>query len=88
MATGHSLQEEPYLFAKLEYIRTLRNSITHDWKPIFKINNDMENKSRYLHIHKPMDGHLVSSREEVSQLINEAIEIIHHTEDLFNQTFC
>lgn len=83
-ATGHSLHEEPRLFAKLEYIRAVRNSVTHDWNPTFKITKLLKQKSKYLHIHEPMDGHVVDTKEEVDQLINDTIAIIRYTSTLLN----
>ncbi|MCI0551904.1 MAG: hypothetical protein L0287_13200, partial [Anaerolineae bacterium] len=53
--TGHSLHERPELFAQLEYIRAIRNSITHRWKSEFRISPEMA-RSKYLHLHQPRDG--------------------------------
>lgn len=86
-ATGHSLHEEPQLFAKLEYIRAVRNSIAHDWNPTFRVTPQMQRASKYLHIHRPMDGHVVDSREEVARLIDDAQAIIKHTIGLFEAAF-
>lgn len=82
-ATGHSLHEEPELFAKLEYIRALRNSVAHDWTPVFKITPTMEKTSRYLKVHRPREGHRVQTKEGVSELIEDASTIIKHTISLF-----
>lgn len=85
--TGHSLHEEPELFASLEYIRAIRNSITHDWKPVFKISPSMENFSGYLEIHRPKDGRTIETQDEVSDLVEDAAAIISHTIDLFEAKY-
>jgi hypothetical protein len=86
-ATGHSLHEEPHLFAALEYIRAIRNSIAHDWKPVFKISPQMEKISKYLDVHKPRDGHRIETQEEVETLVKDTVAIITHTINLFENEY-
>ncbi len=84
-ATGHSLHGEPDMFANLEYIRAMRNSIAHDWKAVFKISSQMQNASQYMHVHAPRDGHELDSHDEVQELVEQTIEIIKHTIQLFEK---
>ncbi len=86
-ATGHSLHEEPSLFSSLEYIRAVRNSIAHDWEPVFKISLSMEKTSKYLEIHRPKDEHEIKGHNEVDELVEQSIEIIKHTTGLFQKRF-
>jgi len=82
-ATGHSLHEKPDLYAELEYIRELRNSIAHRWKPQFQVTAKMKDRSRYLAQHTPRDGHVISSSEELDPLIDHTQEIIKFSIDAF-----
>jgi hypothetical protein len=84
-ATDHSLHEKPDLFYKLEYIRELRNSIAHNWRPLFKVSYGLKRRSKFLDRHMEMDGHSVSDKEEVDSLIKDAIDIIDLTISWFKQ---
>lgn len=86
-ATDHSLHEKPDLYAELEYIRELRNSIAHRWKPYFKISNKMKNNSRYLSVHQPKDGHIISTSQEVDQLITHTENIIKFSTEVFEHKY-
>jgi len=86
-ATGHSLYERPDLYVELEYIRELRNSIAHEWKPEFHISKKMKAKSRYLAQHQPRDGHVVSTTHEVESLISSGIEIIRFCIETFKTKY-
>jgi len=86
-ATGHSMHERPDLFVKLEYIRGLRNSITHKWKPEFQVTQRMKKHSRYLDEHLKRDGHVVKSQEEVLALIEDTIEMLQYASELFNARY-
>ena len=86
-ATGHSLHESPEMYVALEYIRGVRNSITHEWKPVFRITPQMESASKYIDIHRDKDGHQVETKEEVEELIDDATSIITQTIHLFQSAY-
>ena len=86
-AVDHSLHEQPDLFVALEYIRQVRNSIAHKWKPEFRIDPRFASKTKYLDQHKRRDGHLVTTKEEVSRMIDDATQIIDYTLELFKSKY-
>lgn len=85
--TGHSLHEWPNLFIALEYIRGVRNSIAHTWTPEFRLTKQMRKNSRYIENHIEKDGHLITDKEEVSEMLKDAKEIIDITTNLFDKVY-
>ncbi|MFZ3078277.1 MAG: hypothetical protein WA109_01205 [Bellilinea sp.] len=79
--TGHTMREEEGLFIQLEYIRGIRNSVTHEWNPIFKIGPKF--KSRYLEKHRAKEGIVIDSKEKALELAISVQEILDYAEDLF-----
>jgi len=80
-ATGHKLEESENLFANLEFIRALRNSVAHEWKPSFNIQS--VRKSKYLNIHKKRNMKIIDNKEQTKEVIKFGIEILDFTESLF-----
>jgi len=86
-AAGHSLHERPALFADLEYIREIRNSIVHEWKPEFHVSKGLRDRSKYLAQHQQRDGHVISTTHEVDGLIASGMEIIRFCVEAFKTKY-
>lgn len=80
-AIGHSLREREDLFIRLEYIRGIRNSVTHEWKPVFRITDRF--RSQYMDHHRKNDGREIRTRIEVTELIRATRDILQYVEELF-----
>jgi hypothetical protein len=81
--TGHSLHEKPDLFVALEYIRHTRNSITHNWKPEFRMTDRFKKGTKYETKHQPNDGKVINSKEEVKKMKTDASEIMAFASECF-----
>jgi hypothetical protein len=86
-ATGRSLHEKPDLYVEMEYIREIRNSIAHEWKPEFHVSEGLRKKSKYLAQHQPRDGHVVETTQEVDSLIASGMEIIRFCIEAFKTKY-
>lgn len=84
-ATGHSLQENQNLYIELEYIRNIRNSITHEWKAVFRITKHF--RSNFISEHQKRDGTLIRSKCQIHELIDNTQKILDYTDALFQTKY-
>lgn len=81
--TGHSLHDKPDLFVALEFIRQTRNSITHNWKPVFRITDRFKRGTKYISKHQPNDGKVINSKTEVNKMKMDASDIMAFASECF-----
>lgn len=84
-ATAHSMREEENLFVALEYIRAIRNSITHEWKPIFRITSRF--RSQYMAQHQLREGSVIDSGVKTDALVQDTEKILDYAERQFRTKF-
>ena len=80
-ATGHTMREEEDLFVQLEFIRAIRNSVTHEWRPIFRMGPKF--RTQYESRHRLRDGTEINTKEKADELIQSAQKILDYAEELF-----
>jgi hypothetical protein len=82
---GSSLHVRPDLIRALEYIRVVRNGIAHRWMPIFDVSR--LKTSKYIADHVVSDGHVVSTVEELHELVDVTNQIMDFVEALFARQY-